>query len=292
MRIDENDAAEVIFGDGQYGKIPPLNASLRASYLVGGGAQGNVAPDTVTVISSGVSVQATVTNPVGASGGADRESIEHARRNAPGVYRSQQRAVTADFARLAESFPGVARAVAVAPAWDHTVPPGPTTADQAGPGLVSWNYIDLIVVATGSLNLNDQLRASLMQYFESRRMVTTILSIREPVFVAVDLTVQLGVEPTFYAGDVQLRAVEALEGLFSLDNSDFGKPFYLSKVYEAVDGIDGVAFADVSTFSGRRSYPAGEVVDPGAAAAGRIPLRPREFPREGTVIVTTTGGLA
>jgi hypothetical protein len=293
VRVDENDAAEVIFGDGQYGRIPPLNAPVRARYLVGGGSAGNIAPDTVTVISSGVSVQATVTNPIGASGGADRESLEHARRNAPGVYRSQQRAVTADdFARLAESFPGVARAIAVAPAWDHTVPPGPTTADQAGPGLVSWNYIDLIVVATGGLNLTDQLRANLMQYFESRRMVTTILSIREPVFVSVDLTVEVGVEPTFYAGDVRLRAIEALEALFALDDADFGKPFYLSKVFEAVESIDGVAFADVSTFSGRRSYPSGEIVDPAAAAVGRIPLRPREFPREGTLMVTTTGGLA
>jgi len=293
VRVDENDAATVIFGDGQYGRIPPLNAPVRARYLVGGGSAGNVAPDTVTVISSGVSVQASVTNPIGASGGADRETIDHARRNAPGVYRSQQRAVTSDdFARLAESFPGVARAVAVAPGWDHTVPAGPTTATQAGPGLVSWNYIDLIVVASGSLNLTDQLRAGLMQYFETRRMVTTILSIREPVFVSVDLTVDVGVEPTFYAGDVQQRASEALEALFSLDEADFGKPFYLSKVYEAVESIDGVAYSDVSLFQGVRSYPVGEVVDPAAAAAGRIPLRPREFPRQGAVTVTTTGGLA
>ena len=292
VRVDENDVAEAIFGDGQYGRIPPLNSPVRASYLVGGGAAGNVAPATVTVVSSGVSVQATVTNPVGASGGADRESIDHARLNAPGVYRSQQRAVTADdYERLAEAFPGVARAVAVAPGWDHSVPAGATTADQAGPGLVSWNYVDLIVVATGGLDLNDQLRASLMQYFETRRLVTTVVSIREPVFVSVDLSVEIGVEPTFYAGDVQQRASEALQDLFAIDNADFGKPFYLSKVFEAVDGIDGVAYSNVTTFSGRRSYPLNEIVDPAAATTGRIALRPREFPRSGTIVVTTTGGV-
>ena len=168
------------------------------------------------------------------------------------------------------------------------MPPGPTTADQAGPGLVSWNYIDLIVVATGSLNLNDQLRASLMQYFESRRMVTTILSIREPVFVAVDLTVQLGVEPTFYAGDVQLRAVEALEGLFSLDNSDFGKPFYL---FEGVRGgrrdrrcrVRGRVDCPDAAVSGGRGRGSGR-------RSGVDPARLREFPRKGPVIATTTEG--
>src|SRR5215217_266403 len=268
VRVDENDAAEVIFSDGTYGRIPPVGAAVRARYWVGGGSAGNVAPETITVIAWGVNVQATVTNPIGASGGADRETIEHARRNAPGVYRSQQRAVTADdFARLAESFPGVARAVAVAPGWEHTIPPAATTAAQAGLGLVSWNYVDLIVVATGNLNLTDQLRVNLMQYFETRRMVTTIVSIREPVFVSIDVTIELGVEPTFYAGDVRLRAVDALDALFALDNADFGKPFYLSKVYEAVEGIAGVAYADVSLFRGVRSYPAGEVVNPAAAAA-------------------------
>lgn len=292
VEVDEYDAAQVIFGDGQYGRIPPLNAPIRARYLVGGGSSGNVAPGTITVVASGVSVPATVTNPVGASGGADRESIDHARQNAPGVYRSQQRAVTADdYVRLAESFPGVARAVAVAPGWDHTIPPAQTTAAQAAPGLVSWNYVDLLVVASGGLDLNDPLRAGLMEYFETRRPVTTVVAVREPVFVLVDLSVDVGVAPTFYRADVEQRATEALEALFDIDVSDFGKPFYLSKVYEAVDGVDGVAFTNVTIFSGRRSYPVGEIVDPAALAVGRITLRPREFPRQGVVTVTTSGGV-
>ena len=45
---------------------------------------------------------ATVTNPLPATGGADRESIEHAVRHAPAVFRSQRRAVTAgDYEALA-----------------------------------------------------------------------------------------------------------------------------------------------------------------------------------------------
>ncbi len=291
VRVDEDDAAEIVFGDGTYGHVPAPGSPVRARYLTGGGSAGNVGPNTVTVVTSGVSVQATVTNPVGASGGADRESIEHARAHAPAVFRSQQRAVTAaDFAALAESYPGVARAVAVAPTWDHTVPPQQTTAAQGTPGLVSWNYVDLIVVAMGSLELTDSLRANLLQFFETRRMVTTIVSVREPVFVSVNVTVEVGVEPTFYAGDVRQRAQERLEALFDLDNVDFGTPVYLSKTYEAVESVDGVSYADVSVFEGVRSYPVGDVVT--SADPGRIPLRPREFPRKGTIAVTTTGGLA
>jgi Baseplate J-like protein len=271
-RVDDQDRAQVIFGDGTYGRIPPAGSTIRASYQVGGGRQGNVAAGTITVVRSGVNVSAGVTNPQPASGGADRESVEDARRHAPAVFRSLQRAVTKeDIAALAETFPGVARAVAV----------------PAG-----WNYVDVFVVATGGPELTDVLRAQLLQYFEPRRMVTTLVNIRQPVFVAISLALVVGVDPTFFADDVERRVRDALEALFAIDRLAFGQPFHLSKVFEAAESVDGVAFAEVPGFVGRRSVPAGEVVDPVAAAAGRIPLRPHEFPRQGTITITTSGGLA
>jgi hypothetical protein len=271
-RVDDEDRAEVVFGDGTFGRIPPAGAVIRASYLVGGGAQGNVTANTVKVVRSGVSTDVTVTNPRPASGGADREPIADARRNAPGVFRSLQRAVTKeDIAALAETFPGVARAVAV-PA--------------------SWNFVDVFVVAEGGLELTDVLRASLLQFFESRRMVATLITIREPVFVSISLTVVVGVEPTFFADDVERRVREALEALFAINELDFGRTFHLSKVFEAAEAVDGVAFVEVPGFLGHRSDPPGELVDPTAAHAGRIPLHGHEFPRLGTIALTLTGGLA
>jgi hypothetical protein len=271
VRIAEDDTAEVVFGDGAFGRVPPAGAPVRASYRIGGGAQGNVGPGTVTVVSSGVSVPATVVNPVGASGGSDRESIEHARARAPAVFRSQHRAVTADdYVALADSFPGVARVQAVA---------------------ASWNFVDLLVVAEGSLTLTDALRAALLRWFESRRMMTTVVNVREPVFVSVDVTVRVAVRPSFFADDVAERVRAAVAGLLELDAVDFGQAINVSKVFEAVESIDGVAFADVPVLRGRRSQPQGEVVQGTGAGAVRVPLRPREFPRAGTITVTAEGGL-
>ena len=293
VHVDEDDSATVYFGDGTYGRIPPAAAPLRASYLIGGGAAGNVGPDTVSVIASGVNVQATVRNPLGASGGDDHESIEHARAHAPGVFRSQQRAVTiADYVELAESYPGVARAMAVAPTPERTIAPARTGRGQPAPALVTWNYVDLIVVPEGGLDLNDALRGELQQYFDARKMVTTIVSIRSPVFVRVDIRVLIGVEPTAYAGDVRARAREAVDALFDLERVDFGQPVYLSKVYEAVEGVEGVAYADVRGFRGRRSYPPQQAIATSGAGGGRIPLREREFPRPGRIRITTEGGLS
>jgi baseplate J-like protein len=273
VRVEESDEAQIVFGDGLYGHVPPQGSAIRATYLVGGGEIGNVGPDTITVVKSGVNVPVTVTNPAPASGGADRESIDHARRNAPKVYRSLDRAVTAqDYAALAQNHPGVARAAAVAP---------------------SWNYVDLYVVASGGLTLTDDLRARLLRYFESRRMLTTIVAVREPVFVSLNLRVEIGAEPTSYRLDVRRRTEEALRAIFEIDRIDFGQTFYLSKIYEAVEAVDGVAFARVPSdgFRGFRSQPPGEEVDPAAAATGLIQLHDREFPRLGVLTVQATGGL-
>jgi uncharacterized phage protein gp47/JayE len=270
VKINDNDEAELIFGDGTYGRIPPSGSSIRATYLIGGGATGNVGRETIKVMQSGVSVPVKVTNPEAASGGADRETIEHARQLAPSVFRSMDRAVTSeDYAALAMNVPGVVRAIAVSP---------------------SWNYVDLYVVAAGGLPATDALRANLLRYFDERRMLTVLVSVREPVFVQVNITAEIGVEPTRYRADVEQRVRQALADLFAIDNLSFGQNFYLSKVYEAIEGVEGVAFS-TARFQGLRSDPPGEVVDPVTAASGLIKLLPREFPQLGTLTLTFTGGL-
>jgi hypothetical protein len=272
VTVNEHDEADVVFGDGTYGRIPPAGSTIRGSYLTGGGAAGNVGAGTITVVKSGVNVNVEqCSNPLAAAGGADRESIEHARRQAPLVYRSRQRAVTAaDFAALAQNVPGIGRAVAVAP---------------------SWNYVDLYAVDSAGSRLTDELRATLIRYFEERRMVTTLVSPRDPVFVSIHLEVNVQVEPTFYRQDVQLRVEQSLRSLFHVNRREFGQSFYLSRVFEAVEAVAGVEAALVTTFSGERSDPPGEPTSPDEAATGLIQLRDREFPRLGTLTVNVTGGL-
>jgi predicted phage baseplate assembly protein len=271
VSIDDQDRAQIVLGDGTYGRLVPAGSQLRASYMVGGGAAGNVGPNTITVLTSGVNVSAKLSHALAASGGQDRETIEHARELAPQVFRSFQRAVTADdYAALARNVPGVARAIAVPQ---------------------SWSWVDLYVVPDGGYDLSDALRATLLRYFETRRLVTVVVTPRSPVFVRVDLTINVEVEPTFYRDDVAQRARDALDALFAVDNLDFGRNVYVSKVFEAVEAIDGVAFAEVTGFQGTRSSPPGSLVVPSPASPGVLQLGPREFPRSGTITVVATKGL-
>ncbi len=113
--LDALDISTLIFGDGQSGAVPAQGSAIAVSYLQTIGDQGNLGPNRITQLLSpvyldGGQVPLTVTNPVPATGGASREALEHARRQAPAELRSLWKAVTLeDYQALAEGYPGVAK---------------------------------------------------------------------------------------------------------------------------------------------------------------------------------------
>jgi Baseplate J-like protein len=96
----------------QRGAIPAEGLALRMRYRTGGGTQGNVEANTLTVMRRAVSGIASVTNPKRAGGGVDAETLGEVRRRAPAELRTHSRAVTAgDFEAIArEASRRVARA--------------------------------------------------------------------------------------------------------------------------------------------------------------------------------------
>jgi predicted phage baseplate assembly protein len=80
----------------QRGKIPADGAALRMRYRSGGGAQGNVAAGTLSVMRRALPGIASVTNPEPAHGGVDAESLAEVLRSAPLEIHTRSRAVTAE----------------------------------------------------------------------------------------------------------------------------------------------------------------------------------------------------
>ena len=107
------------------GERPSHGREIRVWYMRGGGGQGNVAPDTLTVLKTQIP-GLTVTNPAAATGGRDVESLKNALIRGPQELHSLQRAVTAsDFELLAMQSSGVvarARAFTKAALWRHAQP--------------------------------------------------------------------------------------------------------------------------------------------------------------------------
>lgn len=232
IQIDENDITHIYFGDNIYGEVPNEGAQIVATYRVGGGVQGNVAQDRIMVISNAPQLQALaakVTNEEAATGGAERESIEHAVKFAPTVFASLQRGVTReDYVALAKLFPGVAKAKAEA---------------------ANWNYIDLYVAPSGGGIVTDLLESDLLAYFEDKRMMTALIRIKDPIYVHVYITAEVNVKSYYFQADVRHQIEEAIqEEVLNFEKLDFGQPVYLSKVYEAIENIEGVDFVNISEF--------------------------------------------
>ena len=113
--------ATVRFGDGTFGRRPMPGTTFRARYLAGGGADGNVAADTIVTVAPGDPANGLVwrcANPFPATGGADPETHAQIRDRAPQQIRSGLLTLTepADYEHAALAFS----------------PAGPAT--PAGPG--------------------------------------------------------------------------------------------------------------------------------------------------------------
>jgi hypothetical protein len=255
VRIDADDRATVVFGDGTFGARPAKGAAIRATYRVGGGAAGNVPGGAITTILDAPRLAllgATVTNPDPASGGAERESIDRAVRHAPAVFRSLQRAVTAaDYEQIALSRTGVAKARAVA---------------------TGRNQVSLFVAPAGGGKVSDVLEAELKSFFEDKRMLSQIVEIEDVDYIPIYVTAVIEVQSFYVRADVVSRVQQAAARLLAFERVEFGQPVYLSRFYDESQSVPGVVFVNITEF--RR----GDRTDPPVDPLGKIELGANEVP--------------
>ena len=132
VEIDEDDRASVIFGDGAFGAIPPNGAVIKATYRVGGGLRGNVAPKTIlTIVDVRPNLSSSARSPIPGRLPAGRARKKHrpCRHACPRrVPLSLKRAVTAeDYEALAPDFKG----------------------GQGAREATNWNTVKLVVAPQG-----------------------------------------------------------------------------------------------------------------------------------------------
>ena len=243
VRYDESDVAWIEFGDGKFGRIPRKGVNnITASYRTGGGVKGNIPGNTVFKVSGigdrGSNLQ-LVFNPNASSGGREREDCAEAVLRGPQLFRARSRAVTVeDYEAYARDF-GVAKVRARA---------------------ANWNTVELYVVPAGGGKPSDTLKENLRLYFEDKRMLTTIVEVKDPVYVEVIIEGDLFIKPQYFRDSVRQRVEDAVSRLLALENVDFAQILYVSKVYEVIEAIDGVEGVIISGFE--RVTPPPEGLDP------------------------------
>jgi hypothetical protein len=233
--VTSQDAAgmTVRFGDGVTGsRLPTGRGNVVGTYRQGIGVAGNVAPGALrTLLDRPVGLR-SVSNPGPATGGADPESIDQTRGNAPNTVRTFGRIVSLeDFEDAAREFAGVAKAHA---SW-------------------AWSGEDQVVYLTVSgvqgAAITGQTYADLVADLDSRRDPNRALRVRGYTPIPIRLEATLFVDAHYVADDVLALVQSALTSFFSFDNQRFGQPVHLSNVYAALQGVAGVVGIDITTLN-------------------------------------------
>ncbi len=298
--VDDEGVGRLRFGDGEFGRIPEEVSELRAVYRIGNGRAGNVGAEALAhlALDGPAPWVVSVRNPLPARGGVDPETIEQVRQLAPEAFRAATfRAVTeADWAAAARTLPEVAGAVATfrwTGSW-FTVFVGLDPRDPA----------DLVTEAEGLIRLSPAFARRVRAFLTRYRLAGYDIEVRPPRFVPLQLELDVCAAAGHFRSDVAAAVADALSarvlrdgsrGFFHPDNFTFGQPVYLSRIYAAVERVEGVDSAAVRVFR-RYARP-----DAGELASGVLTVGPWEiaqlendpnFAERGALHVTALGGKA
>lgn len=245
--LDAKGVATIYFGDGVNGRIPPAGTeNVRASYRVGGGDNGNVGADQITVNADAVPRITSVTNPRGATGwrifeGGDALDLARVKRDGPASMRIRDTgAKAADIERLAiDVFTDASGIKAVARAY----------AVEEGYGTKT---VKLLVVGVGGGPLTGTQLADLDEYFNGDRYarppVYGVIALNQQVtstnYEPAVITVQASVVwPGGNAESIKNALLAFLDPLVTDDDGstwlwDFGAQVSFSKVSALIHSID------------------------------------------------------
>jgi len=272
---EEDGTAQLRFGDGTHGKPPPPGAALSPGYRIGNGPAGNVGAEAIAHLLAGGPTDLTpvkgVRNPLPAAGGIDPETMEEVRQYAPQAFRTQERAVTeADYAAAAQAVLGVRKAVARR-RWTG-----------------SWYTVFLSIDRDAGAAVDPAFAAQVRDAIERFRLAGEDVEVEGPVYVPLDVVMEVCVAPGFYRSDVRVALADAFAsglrsdgqpGFFHPDRYTFGEPVYLSQVIAAAMAIPGISWVDLSDLSrGQRFQRFGRSAA-GEVAQGFIGMGPLEIAR-------------
>jgi hypothetical protein len=255
LEVGDRGEATLVFGDGTLGRRLPASATVTAVYRVGGGTVGNLGADTLTRPQPPGGRRfddwlEAVTNPLPATGGRDLESRDHARRFGPPSFGEPLMAVTAaDYRAAAQRFSHEGRQLI-------------QRADAAFRWTGSWLTVTLTVDPRETEELTGELRRALVDFLDDRRLAGYDLEVRRPLFVPVEVAVEVCLAPGARDADVEealRRALGSAElpdgrrGFFHPDNFSFGDRLSVSRLFAAIMAVPGVESARIVRLARWRS---------------------------------------
>ncbi len=239
-----------------FSRIPAKGSALRFSrYQHGGGVIGNVPRGALSVLKGTIPFVARAINRVAATGGANAQDLEDAKRQAPALLRARNRAVTTDdFEYLAGRVNGVARVKTLGPGEQPGRPGDPK------PGQVTLLVIPAVQqmrgrIAPDALTLPADLRAAVFAMLNDKRLIGTGLEVRSPQYIWVSVQTKLRLTDRANDPSIALETrAHAEAALYAYLNPyvggprgtgwAFGRDLHTAELYALLQGVPGVEFVE------------------------------------------------
>jgi hypothetical protein len=235
-QTDDEGKTVVIFGNGKEGaRLPTGIENVRAIYRNGIGKGGNVKAEQISLLSTRPLGAKEVINPLPASGGADKETRDQARKNAPLAVMALDRLVSVqDYEDFARVFAGIgkARAAELSDGRRQIVHLTIAGADDIPIETHSDLYRNL---AAALRRFGDPYQAFRVELRELKLLV---------------LSARIRIHPDYVWEKVEPRIRAALLDTFSFERRELGQDALLSEAISAMQHVTGVEYVDVDTFGG------------------------------------------
>jgi hypothetical protein len=231
--LETGDAGKttVIFGNGQSGaRLPTGVENVKAVYRTGIGRPGNVRAEQISLLSTKPLGVKSVINPLRASGGADKESRDQARRNVPLALLALDRLVSVqDYQDFARTYAGIGKASArrLSDRSRQLVHLTIAGADNIPIDTTSDLYLNLLQALRQFGDPNEPLR----------------IDLAEVLFLVISAKVRL--LPDYQLESVEPKIRGKLLDTFSFDRRQLGQPVFQSEVLSVIQSIAGVDYLDL-----------------------------------------------
>ena len=233
IRLEDDGTTQVIFGDGERGsRLPSGQENIVANYRSGIGIEGNIGAESLTILKTRPLGIEEVTNPLAATGGAERENLAAAQTNAPLTIRTLDRIVSLqDFEDFARNFAGISKAQAVQ-LW---------IADRQ---LV---HITVAAAQGKPVEPDSILYQNLLNGINAARDPMPQLQVDSYEKVIFDLEAKIIIDPRYQTEKVLPDIRSALEQKYSFERAEFGQVISSSEIIATIQKRKGVVAVDLDT---------------------------------------------
>jgi hypothetical protein len=235
-KTDDEGKTTVFFGNGREGaRLPTGIENIKAEYRNGIGKPGNVKAGQITLLTTRPLGVKEVINPLRASGGADKESRDQARKNAPLAVKALDRLVSVqDYEDFSRTYAGIGKARAV----------------ELSDGRRQLVHITIAGADDIPIDINSDLyrnlRQALLDFGDPHQAIE--LEIRELMLIVISASIRILPEYQWEPVVTQVRT--SLLDAFGFERRELGQDVLLSEVISVMQSVRGVAYVDVDVLRG------------------------------------------